>query len=78
MDTVVIIFTLNKPQQRLFQALLQGEDGLALVRCIGGVQQLWTTSLQLDELLFWLKDLPKTMNICILRQYIWKKGGIAS
>ncbi|MDQ7003346.1 MAG: glutamate racemase [Ghiorsea sp.] len=70
-ETMIIEFELEKKQQLLFQALLQGEDGLGFVRCIHGVQQLWTTSAQLDALKDWLKSLPKSFNLCILQEYVW-------
>ena len=72
MDTVIIEFELAAKHQLMFQAMLQGEDGLAFVRCVDGVQQLWTTSGQVDEVNEWLKCLPETFNIRILQIYIWK------
>ncbi|MDX8387726.1 MAG: hypothetical protein R8M46_04220 [Ghiorsea sp.] len=72
LETVIIEFDLQAQYQLLFQAMLQGEDGLAFVRCVDGVQQLWTTSLQVDELKGWLmKYLPDSFNLCILNEYIW-------
>jgi len=70
-ETIIIEFELEKKQQRLFQALLQGEDGLAFVRCVDGMQQLWTTSSQVETLKEWLKCLPKSFNLCILQEYVW-------
>ncbi|MCF6208638.1 MAG: glutamate racemase [Ghiorsea sp.] len=70
-ETIIVEFTLEKKQHLLFQALLQGEDGLAFVRCVDGVQQLWTTSSQIDALKDWLKCLPKSFNLCILQEYVW-------
>ena len=70
-ETVILEFELEKKQHLLFQALLQGEDGLAFVRCMHGVQQLWTTSAQIDTLKDWLKCLPKSFNLRILQEYIW-------
>ena len=70
-ETIIVEFTLEKKQHLLFQALLQGEDGLAFVRCKHGVQQLWTTSSQIDALKDWLKCLPKSFNLCILQEYVW-------
>ncbi len=71
-ETMIIEFELAARYQLLFQAMLQGEDGLAFVRCVDGVQQLWTTAGQADEVNAWLKCLPDTFNIRILRTYIWK------
>ncbi|MDQ6980121.1 MAG: glutamate racemase [Ghiorsea sp.] len=70
-ETIIVEFTLEKKQHRLFQALLQGEDGLAFVRCVHGVQQLWTTSSQIDALKDWLKCLSKSFNLCIVQEYVW-------
>ena len=73
-DTEIIEFELEDKYQLLFQAMLQGEDGLAMVRCIDGVQQIWTTTPQLDELMDWLKCLPEHFNVRILRKYRWEQG----
>ncbi|WP_081881075.1 glutamate racemase [Ghiorsea bivora] len=70
-ETIIVEFSLEKKQQLLFQALLQSEDGLAFVRCVHGVQQLWTTSAQVETLKEWLKCLPKSFNLCILQEYVW-------
>jgi glutamate racemase len=74
LDTIIIPFELEKKQHLLFQALLQGEDGLAFVRCVDGVQQLWTTSVQVEALKAWLKTLPKNMKLNILETSVWIKG----
>ena len=73
-DTVIIEFELEAKHQLLFQAMLQGEDGLGFVRCVNGEQQLWTTSLQIEEIKEWLKCLPASFNLRILNEYIWIKG----
>jgi len=70
-ETVIIEFELKTKQHLLFQALLQGEDGLAFVRCAHGVQQLWTTSEQVEALYVWLKFLPKHLSVHVVREYIW-------
>lgn len=75
-ETVIIEFELQAKYQLLFQAMLQGEDGLAFVRCVNGVQQLWTTSVQVGELRDWLKCLPDSFNLCILNDYIWSSESI--
>ena len=74
LETVIIEFDLQAPEQLLFQAMLQGEDGLAFVRCVDGVQQLWTTSAQVEELKVWLKCLPESFNLTILKEYCWSKS----
>jgi len=70
-ETLIIEFELSAKHQLLFQAMLQGEDGLAFVRCVHGAQQLWTTAPQLEEVYAWLKCLPAHFNIRILREYVW-------
>jgi len=72
-DTVIIEFELAAKHQLLFQAMLQGEDGLAMVRCINGVQQLWTTPSQLGALRDWLKIIPCSFNMRILDTYTWQR-----
>jgi len=74
-QTTIIEFELETKQQLMFQALLQGEDGLALVRCVDGVQQLWTTASQVERLQSWLSLLPKTLQIHQLRSYLWTGTG---
>ena len=74
-EIMIVEFELSDKQHLLFQALLQGEDGLAFVRCVDGVQQLWTTAVQLGEVKVWLKSLPEPFNVRILREYIWKGEG---
>lgn len=69
--TMIIEFELAAKQHLMFQALLQGEDGLALVRCIGGVQQLWTTTGQFESLQQWLAALPESLQVHQLRSYRW-------
>lgn len=75
-ETTIIEFELEAKHQLMFQAMLQGEDGLAFVRCVNGVQQLWTTSTQVSALYDWLQCLPETFNLRILRQYVWEHEAV--
>ncbi len=67
-EVLIVDITLDKRQMLLFQALLQGEDGLAVVRCFDAQHrdyELWSTSDQQDSLLHWLQHLPATLNVHI-------------
>ncbi len=60
-----------------FQALLQGEDGLAVDRCLdpaGRVQQLWTTRAMLPALRAWLDSLPPELGLRVLREIALEGG----
>ncbi|MDQ6970587.1 MAG: DUF4911 domain-containing protein [Mariprofundus sp.] len=73
-QTLIIEFTMPARQQIRFQALLQAEDGLAVVRCFDPEkkkQQLWTPAMQQEELFDWLESLPETIELNILRQWYW-------
>jgi len=75
-QTWVVEVTLPPAQQIRFQAILQGEDGLAVVRCFDPEkkkQQLWTSAAQRKELDDWLSSLPKTLELKVLRQWLWMK-----
>lgn len=59
----VLIVELDIPtdQQILLQSILQGEDGLSVIRSFGeapGRQQFWTTPCQRQVALDWLASLP--------------------
>ncbi|MDX8402144.1 MAG: DUF4911 domain-containing protein [Mariprofundaceae bacterium] len=63
--------TMRRGRETLFQTLLQGEDGLAVDRCLdprGGVQQLWTTASHRSTLLEWLATLPDALQVRVLRE----------
>jgi len=62
------------PQQMLFQSMLQAEDGLAVVRCFDPEkkkQQLWVPVAQQEAFEAWLNSLPKTLELKVLRQWLW-------
>lgn len=64
-DLVLVVEIDIAPQKlALFQALLQGETGLAVIRCFDPEkrrQQLWTTPPQRPALYDWLHSLPESL-----------------
>ncbi len=70
--------SLARGREAWFQALLQGEDGLAVDRCLdpqGRTQQLWTTRAMLPELREWLASLPAALDVRVLREIELEEGG---
>ena len=73
-DVIIVEVALPAKQVLLFQALLQGEDGLAVSRCLDPehkVQQLWTTPAMRDELYAWLDSLPVELDLHIVGEKLW-------
>jgi len=71
--TLIIEIAIAPKQLVLFQAILQGEDGLAVMRCFDlekKKQQLWTTANQKDEVYDWLKGLPENLNLSVTGEWI--------
>ena len=76
-QTLVVEFTMPARQQIRFQGILQGEDGLAVVRCFDvekKKQQLWTPAGQKEELYAWLDSLPQSLGLKVLREWYWTDG----
>ena len=75
-DQVLIIeFTVAAKQALLFQAILQAEDGLGVVRCFDAhkrIQQFWTTPCQRETAYAWLHSLPAQLECQLLSEYYWK------
>jgi len=72
----VVEITLPAAQQIRFQTILQGEEGLAVVRCFDPEkkkQQLWVPVAQQAELEAWLNSLPESMKLKVLRQWMWSE-----
>ena len=72
--TLIIEIELPVKLSFRFQMLLEGEDGLAVVRCYDPEhkkQQLWTTPSQRSELLDWLTSLPAAFGVKVLDEWIW-------
>jgi len=63
-QTLIIEITMASKQLILFQSILQGEDGLGVIRCFDPEkkkQQLWTSADQKDEVYAWLNSLPPSL-----------------
>jgi len=73
-QTLIVEFIMPARQQNHFQGLLQGEDGLGVVRCFDPEKkkmQLWTTVEQKEELYDWLHSLPDHLQVQILDEWLW-------
>ena len=72
--TLVVEIELPVKLSFRFQMLLEGEGGLAVVRCYDPEhkkQQLWTTPSQRAELLNWLTTLPEALEVKVLAEWTW-------
>jgi len=64
-------------QMVLFQGLLCGEDGLAVLRCRDPerrLQQLWITRAQRQAVRDWLQSLPAQLDIKVIDERPWSEG----
>jgi len=71
--TLIIELCMESRQSALFQSILQGEDGLGVVRCFDPEkhkQQLWTTVDQKDDVYAWLNSLPENLNIRVSGEWL--------
>ena len=60
-----------------FQALIQAEEGLGVVRCRDPkrrVQEIWTTEAMLGELLALLARLPPSLDVRLCAIVPWREG----
>jgi len=76
-DVVIVEFTVPPANAVLLQSILQGEDGLATIRCFDPekrLQQFWTTRDQLDELQAWIASMPESMDIQLTGEWFWRSG----
>lgn len=76
-DVVIVEVLLPQAEAVLLQSLLQGEDGLATIRCLDPEkkrQQFWTTPEQLDDLYQWLDSLPNTLHVEVTDEWLWQEG----
>lgn len=76
----VLIIELEIPprQQILLQSILQGEDGLGVVRSfdpVNGRQQFWTTPDQRQEAYAFLYSLPESIGCRITGEWLWQENG---
>ncbi|RME84959.1 MAG: DUF4911 domain-containing protein [Zetaproteobacteria bacterium] len=71
----IVVVRVEPPSaMALFQALVEGEEGLAVVRCRDPErirQELWTTEDLRDELKRWLATLPEKLSVEVLDEYRW-------
>jgi len=73
---MIVEFILPQAEAVLLQSVLQGEDGLATIRCLDPEkkkQQFWTTPEQLDDLYQWLGLLPDALNVEVTGQWLWRE-----
>jgi len=74
---IIVEFLLPAPQAIRLQSLLQGEDGLAIIRCFDPEkkrQQFWTTLDQRDDLYRWLGSLPQHLSVEVTGEWVWQKN----
>jgi len=74
-QTLIIELIVARRQSVLFQSILQGEDGLGVIRCFDPEkkkQQLWTTPAQKDEVYAFLNSLPDDLDIELTGEWIRK------
>lgn len=75
-EALIVEVELPSSQMVLMQSILQGEEGLATVRCLDPAkrkQQFWTTCAQRDELYAWLDSLPPSIGIKVTGEWIWQE-----
>jgi len=72
---MIVEVILPASQAVLLQSLLQGEDGLATIRCLDPEkkrQQFWTTPAQLDDLRAWIGSLPASLGVAVTGEWLWQ------
>lgn len=69
-DIVILEVCVPSSQTILFQGLLNGEDGLAVMRSLNSddrnMHELWTVPDQLPELYAWIETLPPELDVNIV------------
>ncbi len=76
-DVMIVEFELPPVNAVLLQSILQGEDGLATIRCFDPDkrrQQFWTTRDQLGDLHSWITSMPASMGVKITGEWLWQSG----
>ncbi|MDQ6999520.1 MAG: DUF4911 domain-containing protein [Mariprofundus sp.] len=74
-QTLIVEFVVAPRQSVLFQSILQGEDGLGVVRCFDPEkkkQQLWTSADQKNEVYDWLNSLPEHLNVEVTGEWYFE------
>ncbi|MBF0281828.1 MAG: hypothetical protein HQM07_04595 [Zetaproteobacteria bacterium] len=72
----IVEFSIAPTHAYFLQSLLLAEDGLATIRQQGNdpsIQQLWSTLSQRDALAIWLDDLPASLGLKVVKNYIWEE-----
>lgn len=75
-DVVIVEVVLPESRAVLLQSLVQGEDGLATIRCLDPEkrrQQFWTTPAQLDDLHAWIGSLPPSLGVEVTGEWLWQQ-----
>ena len=70
-DTAIVVVRVKPAEALLFQGLLQGQDGLAVMRSRDAdrsLHELWTVSAQLPELYAWLHGLPRHLGVRVMAE----------
>ena len=68
-ETAIVVVRVAPAQAILFQGLLQGQDGLAVMRSRDAdrsLHELWTVPAQLPDLYAWLHGLPPSLGARIM------------
>ncbi len=69
-DTVIVTVRVPPARAVLFQGILNGEDGLAVMRSLDAgdrsLHELWTVPAQLPELYAWLASLPPGLDVHVV------------
>ncbi|MES0370773.1 MAG: DUF4911 domain-containing protein [Mariprofundaceae bacterium] len=78
-DVIIVEFLVPASQAVRLQSILQGEDGLATIRCFDPEkrrQQFWTTPEQLSDLYAWIESLPDTFGVEITGEWRWRSDAV--
>ena len=70
-DTAIVVVRVEPPAALLFQGLLQGQDGMAVMRSRDAdrsLHELWTVPAQLAELHAWLEGLPPRLGVRVIAE----------
>jgi len=70
-DTVIVVVRVPPAQAILFQGLLQGQDGLAVMRSRDAdrsLHELWTVPAQREDLHAWLQGLAPRLDVHVVAE----------
>ncbi|MDX8406098.1 MAG: DUF4911 domain-containing protein [Mariprofundus sp.] len=74
-QVIVIELEIPSRQQILLQSILQGEEGIGVIRSFDrhtGRQQLWTTPAQKQEAYDWLASLNPEIECTVTAEWLWE------